>query len=95
MHSWPEDEKIRALEMRAAGLFVWASTACLFIGESHEPPKRLDMLLQDDIDANAQSALDDLYATALESVDNGNDEDFRSDFLSIMGHHRRRKESPI
>jgi hypothetical protein len=85
MHSWPEDGKIHALVMRAAGLFVWASTACLFIGQSHDPPKRLDMLLEGDVDADAQSALNDLYATALESVANGDDEDFRSDFLSIMG----------
>ncbi|KIM76782.1 hypothetical protein PILCRDRAFT_12493 [Piloderma croceum F 1598] len=85
MHNWPEDDKIHALVMRAAGLFVWASTACLFIGEGHDPPKRLDMLLQGDIDVNAQSALNDLYATALESVANGDDEDFRLDFLSIMG----------
>jgi hypothetical protein len=81
---WPGCDKIRALAERAAGLFVWASTACLFIG-GHDPPKRLDLLLQGDVDPNSQSALDDLYATALKSADNGNDEDFRSDFLSIMG----------
>jgi hypothetical protein len=80
----PGLDKIHALAKRAAGLFVWASTACLFIG-GHDPPKRLDLLLPGDVDANAQSALDVLYATALKYVDNGNDEDFRSDFLSILG----------
>jgi hypothetical protein len=81
---WPGSDKIHALAERAAGLFVWASTACLFIG-GHDPPKRLNLLLQGDVDANSQSALDVLYATALGSADSGNDEDFQSDFLSIMG----------
>lgn len=98
MHTWLEYEKICVLAMWAAGRFIWVSTACLFIRESHgchDPPKCLDMLLQGNIDANAQLAFDDLYATALESVDNRNDEDFQLDFLSIMGHHHCRKESPL
>jgi len=81
---WPGDDKIQDLVRRAAGLFVWASTACLFI-KGHAPQKRLDTLLQGDIDANAQSALDRLYITALKSVSSGGDEDFQSDFRSIMG----------
>ena len=81
---WPGCDKIRALAERAAGLFVWASTACLFIA-SHDPPNSLDLLLQGDVGTDTQSALDVLYATALKSADHANDEDFRFDFLSIMG----------
>ena len=80
--TWPGDGKIDDLAMRAAGLFVWASTACRFI-DDHNPPKRLEMLLQGIVDANAQTALDRLYLTALESVEQS--PDFLSDFLPIMG----------
>ena len=81
---WPGEHIIKALASRAAGLFVWASIACLFI-EAHAPQERLDMLLQGDVDASAQSALDGLYATALKSLDIVDDPHLASDFLSIMG----------
>jgi hypothetical protein len=83
-HDWPGDATISALVARAAGLFVWASTACRFI-DGHDPRKRLDTLLRHAINTKAESALDTLYATALESVGRWDDEDFRADFCSIMG----------
>jgi hypothetical protein len=81
---WPGDVTISALVSRAAGLFVWASTACRFI-EGHDPRKRLDTLLRHAINTKAEAALDALYATALEAVGMWDDEDFRADFCSIMG----------
>jgi hypothetical protein len=83
-HGWPGDSTISALVARAAGLFIWASTACHFI-EGHDPRKRLGILLRHDIHTKAESALDALYMMALESVGRWDDEDFRADFCSIMG----------
>jgi hypothetical protein len=81
---WPGEAAIYALGQRAAGLFVWASTACRFI-EGHDPRKRLGVLLRGDIYTNAEAALDALYTTALNSVGRWDDEDFCSDFRAIMG----------
>ena len=79
---WPGDDNINDLAERAAGLFVWAATACRFIN-NYSPPKNLEMLLRGDPDTDARTAIDRLYLTALEPVKNSLD--FRSDFLSVMG----------
>jgi hypothetical protein len=41
----PEDEVIEQLVERAAGLFVWAATACRFICQGSSPEKRLHIIL--------------------------------------------------
>jgi hypothetical protein len=80
----PKPKEIQALADRAAGLFIWASTACQFI-DSHDPRIRLEMLLRTGIKGNAQAALDKLYKTALESAGNWKDDVFCSDFSAITG----------
>jgi hypothetical protein len=81
---WPGDVAIQALADRAAGLFIWAYTAFRFV-DGHDPRKRLDVLLQGNVTVNAESALDALYSTALESAGRWDDEDFCIDFRAIMG----------
>ena len=81
---WPGEDLLNSLAQRAAGLFVWASTACRFIN-GHDPQKRLDILLRDDATVNAESALNTLYRTALESAGMWDDEEFCADFHVIMG----------
>jgi hypothetical protein len=81
---WPGENAVLALAKRAAGLFVWAKTACRFI-QCHEPRQRLDILLQGKVNGTAETALDELYSTALKSVGTWDDECFCSDFQSIMG----------
>jgi hypothetical protein len=81
---WPGKANVHALAKHAAGLFVWASTACRFI-DGHDPRKRLSILLGGDIGHNAESALDSLYRIALISSGRWDDEDFCSDFCSIVG----------
>jgi len=85
-HDWPGDAAIYALHKRAAGLFVWASTACRFI-DGHDPRCNIDTILRSDVNHKAESALDSLYRTALKSVvaDMCDDEYFRADFHSIVG----------
>jgi hypothetical protein len=85
-HDWPGDSAIFALNERAAGLFIWASTACRFI-DGYDPCRNLDVVLLGGMNPMAQSALDALYRTALESAvkDVRDDDYFRADFCSIMG----------
>lgn len=85
-HDWPGDSVITALNERAAGLFVWASTACRFI-DGYDPRRNLDVILRGDVNTKAESAIDALYRTALELAvgDFLEDDHFRTDFSSIMG----------
>lgn len=85
---WPTEEEILALAIQAAGLFIWAATACRLIDESHNPKDKLDELVQDLPVANSASifmSLYKLYETALRSAGNWNDASFRSDVLNILG----------
>ncbi|KIM73744.1 hypothetical protein PILCRDRAFT_719267 [Piloderma croceum F 1598] len=81
---WPGDASVRALGQRAAGLFAWASTACHFI-DGYDPQHCLGILLQGTPCSKAESALDTLYRTALQSIDLWDDGEFCADFHLIMG----------
>jgi hypothetical protein len=59
----PDEETVRALVKRSS---VWASTAIGFIQDGHN---RLKILLRREARAKAESALDDLYITPLQSAD--------------------------
>jgi hypothetical protein len=85
-HDWPGDSAIFALNEHAAGLFIWASTACRFI-DGYDPPGNLNVILSGGMSTKEQSALDALYRSALESAvkDIWDDEYFRTDICSIMG----------
>jgi hypothetical protein len=58
-HDWPGDAAISALHKRAAGLFVWASTACRFI-DGHDPRCNIDIILRSDVN-HKQSLLSIVY----------------------------------
>ncbi|KAH8094835.1 hypothetical protein BXZ70DRAFT_946244 [Cristinia sonorae] len=81
---WPGEEIIRALVLRAAGLFIWAFTACFFI-DAHNPNNRLQTLLRNDTVSTPELALDRLYRTALEVAGDWGDSDFVSSFKEVMG----------
>jgi hypothetical protein len=80
---WPGEKVLLDLTHRAYGLFVWASTASTFI-DGHNPSKRLAIIL-DSKSTSAESSLDALYKTALESAGDWNDPDFVEEFRSILG----------
>ncbi|KAF8729839.1 hypothetical protein AX14_005937 [Amanita brunnescens Koide BX004] len=85
---WPGDDKIRSLANRAGGLFIWASTACLYIGEGYAPEQRLSELInkQPEEDFFGPIAkLDSLYETGLRSAGWWNDRSFRTDCRKILG----------
>jgi hypothetical protein len=84
---WPGDDKIRALANRAGGLFIWASTACLYI-ESYAPNRRLSGLVDKQPEVNSSgpfAQLDSLYETGLHSAGLWYDALFRSDCCNILG----------
>ena len=84
---WPGDDKISSLADGAGGLFIWASTACLYI-ESYRPNQRLSELVNKQPEGNSSGPfthLDSLYATGLQSAGFWNDRSFRSDCCNILG----------
>jgi hypothetical protein len=82
---WPGHDMDHVLTRRAAGLFIWASTACAFIEDGHDPRKRLRLLVGADAASGAMSALDALYTTALQTAGKWDDPDFGVDFRAILG----------
>jgi hypothetical protein len=84
---WPGEDKIRSLANRAGGLFIWASTACLYI-ESYAPNRRLSELVEKQPEGNSSgpfAQLDSLYETGLQSAGLWHDALFRSDCCNILG----------
>jgi hypothetical protein len=83
---WPGDDKIGCLTNSAGGLFVWASTACLYI-DGYNPDERLNGLIthQSEVDSSRPFVqLDRLYKTGLQSAD-WDDRSFRTDCCNIFG----------
>ena len=84
---WPGDEKIGALIINAGGLFVWASTACLYI-DGYDPDQKLSDLLEKQPESHPAgpfAQLDRLYKTGLRSAGLWNDRSFSLDCCSILG----------
>jgi hypothetical protein len=84
---WPGDDNISALTKCAGGLFVWASTACLYI-EGYDPVQRLNELITQQPEANSSepfAKLDRLYKTGLQSAGWWDNHSFRTDCCSIFG----------
>ena len=69
---WPGEDNIRCLANRAGGLFIWASTACLYI-DSYTPNRQLSELVDKQPEDHSSSGpfaqLDSLYGTGLQSAD--------------------------
>ena len=85
--NWPGDDNIGALAKGAGGLFVWASTACLYI-DGYNPDGRLKELITQHSVINFSkpfAQLDDLYKTGLQSAGLWDDPSFRSDCRDILG----------
>lgn len=64
---WPEQRDIEHLCKKARGLFIYASTACRFVGELHaDPQQRLSLILEDDyVGQNHTWGLDKIYTQIL------------------------------
>jgi len=85
--NWPSDDKIRSLTNSAGGLFVWASTACLYI-ESYDPDERLNKLITQQFNVDTCGPfiqLDRLYKTGLQSAGLWDNDSFRTDCCNVFG----------
>ena len=85
---WPGDDKINSLAKGAGGLFIWASTACLYIENGYAPSRRLSELISTQSGGNSSGPfgqLDSLYKTGLQSAALWNDPSFCSDCCNILG----------
>jgi hypothetical protein len=85
---WPGDDKTNALANDAGGLFIWASTACLYIGAGYDPDQRLSELIDKQPEINSSgpfTQLDRLYKTGLQYAGSWDDRSFSSDCCSILG----------
>lgn len=68
--NWPGEEAIRHLVRKAAGLFIWAATACRFINEGGDlcgPDRILDILQGDSSDTEPEEELNKIYTKVLEN----------------------------
>jgi len=64
---WPNSKDLEKLVQKANGLFIYAATACRFIGNRRfRPRKQLSLLLKDNPGGNSQTAeLDEMYMQVL------------------------------
>jgi hypothetical protein len=64
---WPGKYRIELLRQRAGELFIYASTACLFIGDPlWDPDERISLILQDDyVGQSSIIKLDEMYTQIL------------------------------
>ncbi len=86
---WPSKEQIQALVERAIPLFIFASTACRYIGDERDnPTKRLEIFLQYQT-TNQVSRLDKTYLPILNHLfDDENELDKKrqtSEFREVVG----------
>ncbi|SJL09142.1 uncharacterized protein ARMOST_12518 [Armillaria ostoyae] len=82
-----KEDVITLLAERASGLFIWAATVCSFLC-GLPCLRRLNVLLETTIPANATAALTILYRTALDTVVSevtGEDEDVRQWIRAVLG----------
>ena len=86
---WPSEDQIQALVKMASPLFIFAATACRYIGEKRDnPKKRLEIFLQYQT-ANQVSRLDRTYLPILNQLFDDEDELHKdrqtSEFREIVG----------
>jgi len=89
---WPGEQTIKRLVQSASGLFIWAATACRFIGNGRRfAERRLSLILQGNTsDAGPEEKLNEIYIAILTSSvsDEFNDrekEDLYEMFKATLG----------
>jgi len=81
---WPDEASLVQLAQKADGLFIYAATACKFIGyKDTEPEERLTSVLEDSMEARSSTQqLDSIYTTVLEyAVLRGREPDMQKKLL--------------
>ena len=84
---WPSHQNIEVLVRKAAGLFIWATTACRFISEGRRyAARRLSLLLEGNTPhTQPEKQLNDMYLTVLKSsVGQGYEEQEREELCETL-----------
>lgn len=86
---WPADSKIQTLVKKAAGLFIFASTACRYIGESSQalPEERLDQICNSITTTHDMNEdVDQMYTLILQnSIQRGFTDEEQARFHRVVG----------
>ena len=88
---WPGEETIRLLVDGAGGLFIYAATACRFLGEDERRTEaRLNLILRrDNTTLPPEKKLDEIYTTVLTHSFDGEyyapEKDLRTQFSQVVG----------
>ena len=85
--SWPSESDVDRLVKRAEGLFIWAATACRFIGrDGRLARRRLSLVLDsDDAKKGLEEELNQIYTKILlQSVSDGYDEEEREQLFAMF-----------
>ncbi|KII92446.1 hypothetical protein PLICRDRAFT_50823 [Plicaturopsis crispa FD-325 SS-3] len=80
---WPGDTRLHRLAHLTSGLFIWASTAALFLETSIDPEQSITTLLRPE--SLAAPGIDHLYRTALESSGILTDRVLLGEFQAVVG----------
>ena len=85
---WPSSDDLDALCKKAAGFFIYASTAVKFVASQCDPPdERLALIisLPQDTSHEGKGGIDLLYTQVLEQAFHGKDEAFYLHFKLVVG----------
>ncbi|QRW07261.1 hypothetical protein RhiLY_06260 [Ceratobasidium sp. AG-Ba] len=84
--SWPGEELRLRFTAKAGGLFLWATTVCDYLRRRDDPTEELRRLTSESHaeSTSAETRMDVLYATILESYD-WTDDSFVASYSRVMG----------
>ena len=91
VQDWPSSDEVDVLCEKAAGFFIYASTAVKFVGSrNHKPTKQLEQIisLPQSTSHEGRSGIDLLYTQVLEQAVNSvymDDKEFHSHFRTVVG----------
>lgn len=80
---WPDGKNTELLVKKSDGLFIYAATACRFVGDRNwNPKKQLFLILQDVPDSSSTANLDNMYLQILRlAINEGWDEKTRNELV--------------
>jgi len=82
---WPDQQIIKILVQKAAGLFIWATTAHRFICEGRYAERRLSLLLEGStFPTKPEKQLDEIYLTVLKSSISQDCEEERAEVCEVL-----------
>ncbi|KAH8119573.1 hypothetical protein DFH11DRAFT_453991, partial [Phellopilus nigrolimitatus] len=95
---WLQEENVRALSDRAAGLFIWISTVARFIADEYEKETALQEILLGTFSAadGPEVALDELYSFVLRGIKgSGRNQKLLNTVLGVIVSTARNRPLPV